>query len=88
MHLNFPIFNHFFLSGGYISGGICPGCIWPVGICPNTIYFMFINIITVGHVFVKSSDLYKLLLLFNTIHSTCPDILRKIDGKNSLLSRI
>ena len=31
----------------------------------------------VDHVFAKSSVLYQLGLLLNTIHSTCPDILKK-----------
>ena len=33
------------------------------------------------HVFAKSSILYQLVSLLNTVHSTCPDILRKIDEK-------
>ena len=36
----------------------------------------------VDHVFAKSSVLYQLVSLLNTVHSTCPDILRKIDEKS------
>ena len=36
----------------------------------------------VDHVFSKSSVLYQLVSLLNTIYSTCPDILRKIDEKS------
>ena len=33
----------------------------------------------VDHVFAKSSVLYHLVSLLNTVHSTCPNILRKIN---------
>ena len=36
----------------------------------------------VDHIFVKSSVLYQLVSLFNTMYSTCADILRKIDEKS------
>ena len=36
----------------------------------------------VDHVFAKSSVLYRLVSQLNTVHSTCPDILRKIYFKS------
>ena len=34
MYFNFDIFNHFFLSGGYMSGG---GVVFGTGYCPAAI---------------------------------------------------
>ena len=38
----------------------------------------------VDHVFSQSSVLYQIVSLPNTVHSTCPDILRKIYEKVTL----
>ena len=36
----------------------------------------------VDHVLAKCSVLYQLVSLLNSVHSTCPDILRKLDLKS------
>ena len=41
----------------------------------------------VDHVFAKSSVLYQLVSLFNTVYSTCPDILKKKQMKKVTLTR-
>ena len=38
----------------------------------------------VNHVFAKATVLYQLVSVLNTVHSTCPDILRKIDENVTL----